>query len=364
MNIYHPVKDLEGFVLKATDFCPELDSNCIARVRGLLNAASIDFTYDQASQVLKVTALWPLSEQKVAVPASELRRTEVGILSEASPPNMDLHNIGLGGRLIILGVDKKDPEPTLFNFPSRHRPAKSHFSITFPEPTGLHPIMQLKLSSSEAPSAGDDCKPYAYLSLPKAIFADRYQLDDSLFMASKNLSSLEYSSSPVDLEAPAYTMDVWGSNILVQLARPPADKSQQWTVEIPLHLRYLEPSASGERQVDVPYPAVFWACRADDQSEHINPFDRTKLGYDDHFSRNTIFWHVEPRPEAGDSNFHAITVPVLKEQASPYVGIGTAAVIAAGFAWVLWKLIGVYGATGHGASSQKVAADAKAKKNN
>ena len=215
------------------------------------------------------------------------------------------------------------------------------FSSTFLQPTGLHPTLQITLSDNQPPEEDADCRPYAYLTLPKTIFADRYQLDDELFMASKNLTASRYTTLPVDLEAPAYTTATWGSSVLLEMAAPPSKAQQDWTAEVPLHLRYLEPSSTGERTIEVPYPAVFWACQAHQTVDFTNnPFDRQKLGYDALFDPSTtVFWHVRPSPaDGGDRLMNRISVPVLRDEAASWVGLGTAGVIAVGFAWVLWKI--------------------------
>jgi hypothetical protein len=254
---------------------------------------------------------------------------------------MGARDIGMGGLLTVLG-ERKMPSPTLFGFPSRHRSSQMKFSSAFLQPTGLHPTLQITLSGNQPPEEDADCRPYAYLTLPKTIFADRYQLDDELFMSSKNLTASRYTSLPVDLEAPAYTTETWGSSVLLEMAPPETQVQQAWTAEVPLHLRYLEPSATGERAIEVPYPAVFWACQTDQAVDLTNnPFDRQNLGYDALFDPSTtVFWHAEPSPaDGGDRLMNQISVPVLRGEAASWVGLGTAGVIAVGFAWVLWKIV-------------------------
>lgn len=128
------------------------------------------------------------------------------------------------GGLTVLGEHTK-PSPVLFNVPARHRrhnevAAGSSFSAKFLEPTGLHPALHLTVSSARPPVDDAYCAIHAHFTLPKTIFADRYQLADDLFLQSKNLTALRYSSSPVDLEAPAYATKPWGSGVLLELAPP------------------------------------------------------------------------------------------------------------------------------------------------
>jgi hypothetical protein len=130
--------------------------------------------------------------------------------------------LSLGGFLTVVGEDTK-ASPTLFSFPARHHPlpASSTFSSHFLTPSGLHPTLKLSVSTSAPPLGDRACKMHAYLVLPKEVFADKYQLSDPLFLASKNLSALHYISNPVDLEAPAYTVPLWGSSVLLELSPPP-----------------------------------------------------------------------------------------------------------------------------------------------
>lgn len=262
---------------------------------------------------------------------------------------MEAHELGVSGLLTVVGQDTK-PSVTMFSFPSRHRDAESSFSAKFLTPTGLHPTMQLRLTSSASPDPSSFCTPHAYFTLPKTIFADKYQLSDWLFLASKNLSSLRYTSQPVDLEAPEYVMKIWGSSILLELT-PPKTNQGAWTAEVPLHLRYLAPTEGGYKDIEIPYPAVFWACNAEEGTKFPNnPFEKVNLGYDGLFGPRTVFWHVDPKPEAGYGAraMGDITVPVLDLDKAKWVNIGTAAVVALGFLWVVSKLAGVLWKTGYG----------------
>lgn len=346
---YQMLKDINDLSKSIDDLFCQGDESCQSRARQVGSAASVDFTFDSDTKVLKFSALWALGDQPVSVSASSSRRIEAGILSKGSPPNMGQHDIGMGGILVVLG-ETKSPSPTLFMFPSRHRASGSHFSSRFLTPTGLHPTLQIHLSDNQLPTEADECRLYTYLTLPKAIFADRYQLEDKLFLASKNLTEARNLSLPVDLEAPSYTTESWGSTVLLEMAPPTPNKLQTWTAEVPLHLRYLEPSETGVQDIEIPYPVVFWACPSDDAPRlNNNPFDRSGLGYDELFSSDTIFWHAEPRPEAGgDDVVLRVTVPVMGTSATSWVGLGTGLVVTLGFAWTLWKLATAYLQYGYG----------------
>ncbi|KAM0436127.1 hypothetical protein ACHAPT_003019 [Fusarium lateritium] len=340
-SFYQGVEELHSFIVTSSqEFCSDIDTVCNARLRSLHTATSLDLSYDAATKSLVAYTTWPLRPQTVAIPASSERRVEVGIfISDNSQPNMEKHELGVAGVLSVLGEQKK-PSPARFTFPSRHRQSNSVFGSKFLNPTGLHPTLQLSFSSSQVPDREGQCAPYAFLTLPKTIFADRYQLGDELFLASKNLTALRYTTLPVDLEAPAYTTETWGSSILLELAPPHPEENEPWGAEVPLHLRYLKPSASGKADIEVPYPAVFWACSSGAETLE-NPFDRLHVGYDKLFPRDTVFWHVTPRPESGSRLTNPVTVPVLKEEGADWIASGTTVAVALGFAWVLWKLASV-----------------------
>ncbi|KFZ04250.1 hypothetical protein V501_09212, partial [Pseudogymnoascus sp. VKM F-4519 (FW-2642)] len=213
----------------------------------------------------------------------------LGILSNEKPIRPD--DLNMSGFLTVLGESEK-PAPTMFQFPSRHHRHAAKFSSSFIEPTGLHPTLQLSIGDSQPPKNRGDCKLNAHLMLPRSVFPDKYQFRDALFMASKNLTALRHVTIPVDLEAPEYTMTLWGSSFLVELA-PPPPSGETWTAEIPLHLRYLLPSESGYSSTSLPSPVLFWACEADEESKlEGNPFDRVNLGYDGLFGDKTLFYHL------------------------------------------------------------------------
>ncbi|KAM7223588.1 PIG-X / PBN1 domain containing protein [Rhypophila decipiens] len=362
LQYFQPLSSLSGFIEYSKDkLCSPSDSSCIARLDRLNEASSLDISYDTISHALKGTASWPYQPHTIHATSRPRSRTEVGVLSADKPKNMEPHELGISGLLTVLGQDSS-PSATVFTFPSRHRDAESGFSTKFLEPTGLHPTLQIRLDSNKPPSTDSYCSPHAYFTLPSTVFADKYQLDDDLFLASRNLTKLQYISQPVDLEAPEYVMEKWGSSILVELSPPNTEKSAPWTAEIPLHLRYLSPAQGGYQKVEVPYPAVFWACAAEEGTKFpTNPFEKVNLGYDGLFGPRTVFWHVEPRPEAGKLLQNAVKVPVLDLDKSQWVNIVTAITVLIGFAWVSWKLGVVYFASGHGSSaaSSKPASEKK-----
>lgn len=215
--------------------------------------------------------------------------------------------------------------------------------------------MQLQISSNTPPTTEKACSIHAHLTLPRAIFPDKYQLVDPIFMASKNLSKVRHVTKPIDLEAPEYTQTIWGSSLLVELAPPESNSDIPWTADIPLHLRYLLPSSGTEGIMDlnVPWPVVFWACTADEGSKFpINPFDRVNLGYDGLFGPKTMFYHLEP---SGDRLVSTLKVPVLDLDRSRWVEAGTALAVTVGFLWICWCALGVWKKNGYGSLKKQKA---------
>ncbi|KAI0879582.1 PIG-X [Hypoxylon argillaceum] len=340
--------------------CTPGDRDCRRWAHELENAVSLDLSYDAISHVVKISTVWPEGQQKLLIDAHPDHRTEVGILTPDSPGHLESHELGVTGLLTVLGEDTK-PSPVLFAFPSRHKDAESTFTSTFLQPLGLHPTLQLKIDSSKPPLPDSSCSLHAYLTLPRTIFADRYQLGDDLFLASKNLTAVRHMSHPVDLEAPDYAMKVWGSSMLLELQPPSAEDNSPWTAEIPLHLRYLSPAEGGYSPIHVPWPALFWACTTEEGTKFPNsPFDRVNLGYDGLFGPRTLFWHVNPKSEGNVGLNHQIRVPVLDANKTKWIGTGTAAVVLVGFAYVVFKLASVFLRTGYG--SQKPAKESEKKK--
>jgi PIG-X / PBN1 len=188
---------------------------------------------------------------------------------------------------------------------------------------------------------GETCALHAYLTLPSFVFIDKYQLSDPLFLASQNLNALHAISGATDLEAPDWVVKEWGSAALLELAEPPTtDSTESWNVSIPLHLRYLSPTnhTAGFQRNFVPWPAVFWACTAEEGSKFAaSPFDRVNLGYDGSFGPKTMFYHLSPSNEGLAREI--LDVPVMDLDQATWAESGTMIAIVLGTLWILWKLL-------------------------
>ncbi|PHH69612.1 hypothetical protein CDD82_7650 [Ophiocordyceps australis] len=360
---YQELQDIASFVDSVDKrICKETDRDCQSRLRTILTASSLDISFKSTGQHVKVSALWPLGDRLLQVSGSSERRTEVGIFAKHVPPGLEPQEIGISGLLTVLG-EQTEPSPTLFSFAARHHTSKASFSSAYLSPTGLHPTLKLDLSSSKPPNQDMECRVYAYLTLPKSIFADRFQFEDKLFLASKNLSASRYTSLPVDLEAPEYATNTWGSSVLLELAPPASEENEFWSVEVPLHLRYQKPNTRGQLQIEAPFPAVFWACELLQETDlSTNPFDRRALGFDRLFSADTVFWHLSPIRDSRGFLTNSIPVPVLKADAAPWITVGTSAVVGLGFIWVIWKLLVSHMTAGQASNGSKTR-DSKDKKN-
>ncbi|KAF2238565.1 PIG-X-domain-containing protein [Viridothelium virens] len=359
-----------------------------AKIRSLLDVNQLDVDCDIISHACILNAYWaePTGNKhwKELIETKKTSGTlEVGILTNEKP--LEPEELSLSGVLAVVGEDDR-PKATKFSFPSRHHPVPAsdlptYFYTHIKSPAGLHPTLQLTFPSGTKSliPPNPSCALHAHLTLPSTLLIDKYQLQDPLFLSSQRLRRLHSVAGETDLEAPNWAISRWGSAVLLELAHPSAPPSTpqdgatagaeagagaetaaaaaaaDWTVSIPLHLRYLEPraNASGMSAVDVPWPVVFWACAAEEGTKMgMNPFDRTNLGYDGLFGTRTMFYHVPPAVQAA-ALVERVPVPVLDLGRARYVELGTVVAVVVGFAWVVWKLLAVGGKEGERAQGVK-----------
>lgn len=266
----------------------------------------------------------------------EDHRAEVGILDERQALNPA--SLSFGGVITVLG-ESQELKQTLFSFQSRHHQSKGTYSGSFQEPTGLHPKFSLKVAAGKPES--EECTLNAYFSIPKEFFIDKYQLADQQLLESLGLKKLKAIHGDTDLEAPTWTQGRWGSNALFEIDPKRIDDNGLVDVELPLHLRYQQPSYFSEYSpAELPWPTVFWACPAGAEYYKkflLNPFDRGYLGYDSEFSQKTAFHHLSP---VNGTTISAVQVPVLEMKHAPMIKMGTAAVVAVGFLYIVAKIVG------------------------
>jgi hypothetical protein len=351
-QFYNPLQQLGAVEpTLAEAICgPETDDLCRQMIDTLHETASFDVSWDHSESSLYLSATNPLQLRHVKEQAHDDYSTQVSVLhSPDEVPAKYAHQVHLSGHVYDLDTARIEERSLVLD--TRHRRDEGMFAANLVDPAGLHPALQLSLETQKPPAGVDGCRMYAYVALPRNIFADRYQLQDGLFLASKNLAALNFSSDPVDLEAPEYAVTNWGSAILLELApRWKADvRDLPWRAQIPLHLRYMAPESGGYQRFDLPYPAVFWACEVpalkagSDASARLlaSPWDATNLGYDALFSGDTAFWHLTPAPMHGVGLYNTIIVPVADGDRTAWVGAGTALAVLLGTLWVLWALFSV-----------------------
>lgn len=233
------------------------------------------------------------------------------------------------------------------------------YTSRFVQPTGLHPTLEINFPRAQLTPPDETCTLHTHLTLPSYIFIDKYQFTDPLFLRAQNLLALSHIAGATDLEAPDWVVRQWGSSALFELAFPEDDNAkgseEDWTVRIPLHLRYLPAAARSHARVPVPWPVVFWVCDAK-QDGSGNPFDRKNLGYERPFGQGKRFMHVPPQASGNGSGelVSWIDVPVLDTRSAGWVETGTIGVVVVAFLGLCWVLFG----GGHG----KQETEAKEKK--
>ncbi|KAK3664280.1 protease B nonderepressible form [Elasticomyces elasticus] len=357
----------------AKTFCPgTFRGECPNEIATLSFASYIDVDFDAISHAVTFTAVWRagIGNPGARTPArlwggQEGGGLEVGVLVPQTADEAE--EVKLGGFLVVVGEDE-------------HPRLHPKMSITFPR----HELTP--------PKSDGACALHAYLTLPSAVFLDRHQLSDPAVLKENGLVALRSLSGEQDLEAPDWILSRWGSAALIELApTTPSPSSSDgagseegdWTATIPLHLRYLQAagnttagsdggSAAGNRggegegyvNLTVPYPAVFWACEAEEGLKmSTNPFDRVDIGYDGLFGPKTMFLHVPPATggsSVGGSSVggvggvgvgsgvleSVIRVPVLEPSWGGVVQWGTLGAVVGGLGWVCWGLVRGMGGTG------------------
>ncbi|RAL58544.1 hypothetical protein DID88_003992 [Monilinia fructigena] len=153
---YQPLESLSNLVEYIKHkICSASDEECISSSSTLLYASSLDIDFDTISHALNIVAYWEPQTWNLGITKSAPNdRIEVGILSVETP--LQPEELSLAGFLTVVGEDSK-PSPTLFAFPARHHSTDTFFTSSFMSPSGLHPTLQLMLSSSSPPVSDRKC---------------------------------------------------------------------------------------------------------------------------------------------------------------------------------------------------------------
>ncbi|CAN9274983.1 unnamed protein product [Alternaria alternata] len=280
-------------------FCGENASReCYDMVNSFATSSYVDIDYDTISRGVVLTAGWAQARddekgwtQKIRQPSKDAT-VEIGVLSLEG--NADPEDIQFGGFLTVLGQDEK-PKPTRFQTPTH-----------------------LEAPDWAVPAWGSAA--LFELGVPK----------------------------PEKIDYPKVDLGAGGENAWEGLPTHREIPEGDWNVSIPLHLRYMPAEASSHARLPVPWPVVFWACRAESGAQHTSdPFDRKHLGYEGLFGPKTRFMHVQPevrnQTAEGDGLVEWIDVPVLDTSKAGWVEVGTVGVVLFAFAGLCWVLFGKSG---------------------
>lgn len=205
------------------------------------------------------------------------------------------------------------------------------------EPAGLHPKLNLHIEEP-LKQPEEECTLNAYYTLPRTLFVDKYQLSSAnpQLLESLNIKRLRDIKGEIDLEAPAWASDLWGSSVLIEVDTARHEEGKGLDVELPVHTRYQDPQNTTLAYTRFAEPSVFWACRSEDWTGRSkNPFHRVRLGYEHLFPEQTMFYHLSPQ----EYGWKSLDVAVLDVGYADMVKVGTFGVIVAGFLWVLFKTI-------------------------
>ncbi|RPB17063.1 PIG-X-domain-containing protein [Morchella conica CCBAS932] len=324
------------------------------RLEKLDDADYIDLKYDAISQKFEASIFWGPGEKVWSETLEGNGDVEVGVMGVEKGIEED--ELKLAGFIYEIG-ESKDFEPTLFSFPSRHHTHPSTFTLTIPQPTGLHPRIHISLPGALQPPQ-EECTLNAHFNIPSALFVDVYQLGPSNtnLLNTLNIKRVRDVSGNTDLEKPDYSSQQWGSRVLIEIDTESKGVGPL-KVELPLHLRYLNPREnSSSAEVVFAWPTVFWACKSDNWVKMgNNPFDRTNLGWEDLFPEQVMYYHLSPTPapvgadsgmvgvkggEGKEGTWGRIQVPVLDKGwgNSETIKTWTAVIVVLGFLWVFIRI--------------------------
>ncbi|VDB95314.1 unnamed protein product [Peniophora sp. CBMAI 1063] len=199
-------------------------------------------------------------------------------------------------------------------------------------PRGFHPVSRIKLHiDASDPACSSSCSLRLHHALPSALFADPYELQ---LHADAYTAQVPASKRGVDLEAPAFAVDPEraGRKVLVDV-KGACGTDGELEVDIPLHVRYLEPRKDGDEDGPVATvvepPVAFWACSGKEGEPTLDDELTTLLP--DHTLRRL--------PRKGDVQSQTLPVPVGDIRHLSGVEAGTVVTIVLAACYVAWKII-------------------------
>ncbi|KAI5801624.1 PIG-X [Peziza echinospora] len=335
---YTELSDVSTFVSYIQKYICNGKEHCLDESKAIGHADYFDIDYQGPGSPLVFSAFWSTNSVDDGPWTTTLRkhfqdhRVEVGILDQRA--KIYEEKLTFGGILGVIGETEEFKE-TMFSFHPRHQHNYGVYAGTFHNQTGLHPKFALSIQAGEPPE--EECNLNAYFTLPKTFFVDKYQLADQQLLHSLGLNGFKGPYGEADLEAPVWTQSRWGSSFLLQIATP-ENTTEPLQVELPLHLRYLEPASGGNNiPVEMPWPVIFWACPSTVwQKFHTSPFDRKNIGYEHMFGEDTVYHHLSPQ---GPVTFSTLGVPVLDLDHASMIKMGTAGLVLLGFLYIVAKIL-------------------------
>ncbi|WPK27222.1 hypothetical protein PUMCH_004599 [Australozyma saopauloensis] len=251
-----------------------------------------------------------------------LEYAEVGVFTVEAHSSRD--EVILSGVRVILNENNESSDPkiqrTVFHTKPRHRYLSAPSANILIDPKGLHPVLSISLiPQAPADHDIDTCKLFAYLTLNKSVFFDKYQIPENVTILAQHGTK--------DLELPAYSLEEWGTELLLEL-----DSASD--LDLTLHSRYQLPNKSASNVTETIDKAVlFYACDAISDSHIISQsaFDnKQNIGgsFEGFFTDDCVFYHLSDRGTL------PVEIPTLEGSAT-MINLATTAALIFGIFIVL-----------------------------
>ncbi|KAK4512698.1 uncharacterized protein ATC70_003403 [Mucor velutinosus] len=205
----------------------------------------------------------------------------------------------------------------------------AHVQSELVQASSLHPKIVTFIDLKETINNTESCQLDIVYVLPPSVFVDPYQLTDLQETLGKATVFGEH-----DLELPLEKIkETRGSIVFLRQShvRP------SWQIELPLHLRYQQPSIHTEHQpIIIESPYAGWTCG--DSSNHPQPWPPLAHQYSllpSHLSSNSAsFIKLSNEPATLQ-----LTVPIGKVQDASIVTKGTFAAVVFCTCWIIYSVV-------------------------